>query len=269
MPSVIRRHFLRLRLFRLLSSYVSFAEISLLTLTCLFPQVRSFDCLSYRAIQANLKARGLGAKGKREELVERLSTAVEKSLGEKWKKVVRDAATQDNDTDDSLCETNHKDCKDGYGSDSSSSAGGFEPPDEESDNASKETAGHEFPEVPGIDATATPSKAASGGITNDTPSTPTTPSMRLPLKSPSARRVVQFIRNCTPAGLQRQKERVLLPMEEEKENQVSSVVCNIELQSPFKPKDTSTTGRASTGRKGKGRKKRRDDVDAGRRKLAF
>ena len=59
-------------------------------------------------------------------------------------------------------------------------------------------------------------------------------------------------------------------MEEEKENQVSSAVCNIEPQSPFEPKDTNTTrGRASTGRKGKGRKKRRDDVDAGRRKLAF
>jgi hypothetical protein len=169
----------------------------------------TLDSLSYRAIQANLKARGLGAKGKREELVERLSMAVETSCGEKWKKVVRDEGKEDtNDTDDSICETDHEDCKDGNASDSSSSAGGFESPDEESDNGSKETSDNEFPEVPGIEAAATPSKAASGGITDDAPPTPTPPSMRSPLKSPVAKRVGQFIRNRTPAGLRGRKERV-------------------------------------------------------------
>jgi hypothetical protein len=215
----------------------------------------SLDELTYRALQANLKARGLGAKGKREELIERLSTAVENIYREK---VVRDEVNEENDTDNSICETYDEDSNNGNDSDGSSSAG-FESPDEESENESEK----------GIDkAAVTPAKPTRGDIADEALPTPTTPSIRSPLKSPVAKRVGQFIRNCTPSGLRRRKDdRLLSPMEEEKKNQVSSTDDNLELQSPFELKDVNTRSRASTGRKGRARKKRRDD--AGRRKLAF
>jgi hypothetical protein len=127
----------------------------------------SLDEVSYRVIQANLKAHGLGTKVKQEEVIARLSMAAKKCYMEKWKKVVRDKVNEENDTDDSICETNHKDCNNGNDSNGSSLAG-FESPNKDKDDEDDKSK-NESPEE------ATPAKTARGDISDDALSMPPMP----------------------------------------------------------------------------------------------